>query len=45
MEDLKSIEKALLNRNAKGYYGSKIRHTNIYKKMTAAHTPFIINND
>ena len=41
MEELKSREKALLDKNTKGYYCSKVRYAKLYKEMTATYAPFI----
>ena len=41
MNDLKVRENALIERNQKGYYRCKVRHSKLYKEMTAAFAPYI----
>ena len=41
LEDLRKRELALMQRNEKGYYRSKIHHVELYRKMSAAYQPYI----
>jgi len=41
MKELKRRELALMERNQKGYYRCKVRHTKLYKEMTDAYAPYI----
>ena len=41
MHDLKVRENALIERNQKGYYRCKVRHSKLYKEMTDAFAPYI----
>ena len=41
LEDWKKTEAALVQRNQRGYYRSKITHAQLYKDMTLAYQPYI----
>ena len=41
LEDLKKREAALMERNEKGYYHSKIDHADLYREISAAYQPYI----
>ena len=41
LEDLKRRELALMERNEKGYYRSKLEHAKLYSEISAAYQPYI----